>query len=62
MKMKLAGFHLIYHLGTLTEISLSLSAAIFYMDDCIGKFTLYISYVPEKLFVKSYFKYSQEIQ
>lgn len=32
------------------------------MDDCIGKFTLYISYVPEKLFVKSYFEYSQEIQ
>lgn len=61
MKMKLAGFHLIYHSGTLKDISLSLSAAIFYMDDCIGRLTLYIRYVPEKLFIKSYFKYSQEI-
>lgn len=41
---------------------LSLSAAIFYMDDCTDRFPLYTRCVPEKLFVKSNFKYSQEIQ
>ena len=62
MTMKLAGFHLVYHSGTRKDGSLSLSAAILHTDDYNDRFTLCARCVPEKLSVKSYLKYSREIQ